>query len=407
MMAKTMQPADAVIVGGGPVGSYTALRLAKLGVKTHVFEEHASIGLPSHCAGHISIRSLKALGYYPLPNGIVENTFDAANFYSPSGTKFSLKLKAPVTVALNRAKFDQYIAKQAQDAGATFHLNSNVQSLVMQDGFVKGINLQDGTAISSKITIDSEGISSRLLRQAGLKALNTKGLVYAVEAEIDNVCDVEEHAVQVYMGSSAPGFYGWLIPRPDGTAKLGLATNTGNPRDYLQHLMTKHPVASRQLKNAKITKTSYHAITLAGPISKAYSDGFLAIGDVASQVKPTTGGGVIFGLTCAEIAAEVAEAALRKGDVSAAVLALYQKRCNDALNFDVNVMLRLRRFLDSLSDERLDAVLRFCNKLGVDKALSDVEEIDFQGRMLLKVAAKPAMLAALAYFFMLYLSANP
>jgi hypothetical protein len=27
--------------------------------------------------------------------------------------------------------------------------------------------------------------------------------------------------------------------------------------------------------------------------------------------------------------------------------------------------------------------------------------------MLLKVAAKPAMLTALAYFFMLYLSANP
>ena len=404
MLAKTMQPVDTVIVGGGPVGSYTALRLAKLGVKAHVFEEHASVGLPSHCAGHISIRSLKALGYYPLPNGIAENTFDAANFYSPSGTKFSLKLKAPVTIALNRAKFDQCIAKEAQDAGATFHLNTPVQSLAIRDGFVKGINLQDGTTINSKITIDTEGISSRLLRQAGLKALNTKGLVYAVEAEIDGVSDVEAHAVEVYMGSSAPGFYGWLIPRPDGTAKLGLATSHGNPQAYLQHLMTKHPVASRQLKGAKITKTSYHAISLAGPISKAYTNGFLAVGDVASQVKPTTGGGVIFGLTCGEIAAEVANTALLKGDVSGEVLSLYQKCCNEALNFDVAFMLRLRRFLNSLSDERLDSVLRFCNRLGVDKALSDVEEIDFQGRMLLKVAAKPQMLAALAYFFLLYLS---
>lgn len=119
MMAKTMQPVDAVIVGAGPVGSYTALRLAKLGVKAHVYEEHPSVGLPSHCAGHISIRSLKALGYYPLPSGIVENTFNAANFYSPSGTKFSLKLKVPVTVALNRAKFDQYIAQQAEAADLT------------------------------------------------------------------------------------------------------------------------------------------------------------------------------------------------------------------------------------------------------------------------------------------------
>ncbi len=407
MMAKESQQADAVIVGAGPVGSYTALRLAKLGVKAHVYEEHPAVGLPSHCAGHISIHSLKALGYYPLPNGIVENTFNAANFYSQSGTKFSLKLKTPVTCALDRAKFDQYIARQAEAAGATFHLDTRVQSLALEGGFVKGINLQDGTKIASKITIDTEGVSSRLLRQAGLKALNPKGLVYAVETEVDNVTDVKEHAVEVYMGSSAPGFYGWLIPRPDGTAKLGLATDHGNPQAYLQRLMTKHPVASRQLKGAKITKTSYHAITLAGPISKAYANGFLAVGDVASQVKPTTGGGVIFGLTCGEIAAEVAKTAIEHNDFSSGILSLYQKRCNEALNFDVAFMLRLRRFLNSLSDERWDNVLRFCNRLGVDKALSDVEEIDFQGRMMLQVAAKPQMLAALAYFGLLYLSANP
>jgi hypothetical protein len=86
---------------------------------------------------------------------------------------------------------------------------------------------------------------------------------------------------------------------------------------------------------------------------------------------------------------------------------LYQKRCNEALSFDVGVMLKLRRFLDSLSDEKLDDVLRFCTRLGVDKALRDVEEIDFQGRMMLKVLGKPAMLAAAGYFLLLYLSANP
>ncbi|MGD6935266.1 MAG: NAD(P)/FAD-dependent oxidoreductase [Candidatus Bathyarchaeia archaeon] len=406
MMAEKSQQ-DAVIIGAGPVGSYTALRLAKLGVKADVYEEHPEVGLPSHCAGHISIHSLKNLGYYPLPKGIIENTFDAANFYSPSGTKFSIHLKTPVTCALDRAKFDQYIANQAQEAGATFHLGSPVQSLQLENGYVKGVNFKDGTTVSSKITIDTEGISSRLLRQAGLKGLNGAGLVYAVETEIDQVQDVEPHAVEVYMGSSAPGFYGWLIPRPDGTAKLGLATDHGNPKEYLQRLMTKHPVAKRQVKGAKIVKTAYHAITLAGPIKRAYGNGFLAVGDVASQVKPTTGGGVIFGLTCGEIAAEVAKSALEGGDMSAKMLSLYQKRCDDALNFDVAFMLRLRRFLNSLSDERWDSVLRFCNRLGVGKALSDVEEIDYQGRMMMQVATKPAMLATLGYFGLLYLFANP
>ena len=415
-MTHTVQPTgntpDAIIIGGGPVGSYAALNLAKLGVKVTVFEEHPEIGLPSHCAGHLSIRSLSTMGLYPLPNGIVENTFSTANFYSPAGTKFSLHLSHPVTAALNRARFDQYLAGQAEAAGARFVLNSRVQSLIIADGFVKGVNIQRNGGkeekVYSKITLDAEGISSRLLRQAGLTALKPEGLVYAVEAEVENVQDIEHDAVEVYFGKNyAPGFYGWLIPRLDGTAKVGLATNKGNPREFLHQLMFKHPVASKQLGKAKITQIGYHAISLGGPINRAYANGFLAVGDCASQVKPTTGGGVIFGLTCAKIAAETASEAIKQGDVSADFLQIYQKRCSDLLSFDFNVMLRLRRFLDSLSDEKVDEMLRVCGKLGVDKALSDVDEIDFQGKLMLKVLGKPSMLAAMAYFAMLYLSANP
>ncbi|HSQ48908.1 MAG TPA: hypothetical protein VLL96_04405, partial [Candidatus Deferrimicrobiaceae bacterium] len=150
-----------------------------------------------------------------------------------------------------------------------------------------------------------------------------------------------------------------------------------------------------------------HAITLAGPIPKTYTDGFLAIGDCASQVKPTTGGGVIFGLTCAKTATEVANQALKQNNVSANVLQAYQKRCHESLNFDFKVMLRLRRFLDSLSDEKLDEMLRIVGKLGVDSALADIDEIDFQGKLLLTAIRKPTMVAALTYFGLLYLTANP
>ena len=171
--------------------------------------------------------------------------------------------------------------------------------------------------------------------------------------------------------------------------------------------MSKHPVASKQLGKAKITQIGYHAISLGGPIEKTYANGFLAVGDCASQVKPTTGGGVIFGLTCAKIAAETASKAIKQGDVSSEILRSYQKRCSDLLSFDFSVMLRLRRFLNSLSDDKVDEMLRVCCKLGVDKAISNVDEIDFQGKMMLKALGKPSMMAAIAYFAMLYLSANP
>jgi digeranylgeranylglycerophospholipid reductase len=408
---STANNPEVIVVGGGPVGSYAALKLAKLGAKTTVFEEHSSIGLPSHCAGHISIRSLRSLGLYPLPAGIVENTFCAANFHSPFGTTFSLKLSCPVTTALNRARFDQYLAKQAQDAGASYVLNSHVQSLVKNEGFVTGVNVKRSNGVidivNSKIVLDTEGVSSRLLKQTGLSTLKPSGLVYAVETEMENVENIERDAVEVYFGNSyAPGFYGWLIPKPDGSAKVGLATNHGDPRVYLKRLINKHPVASKQLAKSKITQVGYHAITLGGPINRSYANGFLAVGDCASQVKPTTGGGVIFGLTCAQTAAEVAALALKQGDVSSNFLKNYQKKCSDQLRFDFLVMLRLRGFLNSLSDEKLDEMLRVCGKLGVDKALRDVDEIDFQGKMLLTALRKPAVAAALTYFGLLFTSAK-
>jgi len=403
---------DAIVVGGGPVGSFTALNLAKLGAKVTVFEEHEAIGSPSHCAGHLSIRSLRNLGLYPLSGKIVENTFSRANFYSPTGFKFSVHLANPVTCAVNRAAFDKHIADKAEAAGARYCLNSRVQSLLMEDSVVKGVNVKQSDkaeeSVPAKIVVDAEGISSRILRQTGLSALNPERLVYAVEAEVENVRDVELDAVEVFLGKNyAPGFYAWLMPRLDGTAKVGLATNKGNPKEFLRRLMLKHPVASKQLSTAKITRIAFHPITLGGPISKAYANGFLAVGDAASQVKPTTGGGVVFGLTCARIAAEVADEAIRRNDVSSNFLQLYQKRCTDMLGFDFNVMLKIRSFLDSLSDKKVDEVLRFCTRIGLDKTLENVEEIDFQGQALLKILTKPAMFAALAYFLKLYLSANP
>jgi flavin-dependent dehydrogenase len=327
------------------------------------------------------------------------------------GTAFSVRLKRPVTCAINRELFDKHLAERAQTAGAKYRLGSRVHSILINDGLVGGVNVAQANGVEiveSKVVIDAEGISSRLLKETGLVGLNRRRAVYAVEAELENVKNLPRDAVEVFLGNEyAPGFYAWIIPRRDGTAKVGLAAKKGIPKELLQKLMLKHPVASKKLAQARILKIAYHPITLGGPIPKSYADGFIAVGDVASQVKPTTGGGVIFGLACAQIAAETTSEAIRKNDASSVILQQYQKRCNERLGFDFKVMLRMRQFLDSLSDERIDQTLQVCKQLRLDEALTDVEEIDFQGKLLLKLLGKPAAVAALAYFLLLYLSANP
>lgn len=402
------ETSDVIVVGGGPCGSFTALNLAKLGRSVTVFEEHSQVGVPSHCAGHISIMGLKRLGLHPLPPEIVENTFYGANFYSPGGKEFSVHFPQPVTCTVNRTMFDKRIAEKAQDVGATYHLNSRVATLIQENGFTRGTIVKHDQTTQSKrtsIVVDAEGISSRIMTGAGLPRPNN--LVKGVEAEVENVKDVESDAVDVYLGKNyAPGFYAWLIPKKDGRAKVGLAARTGNPKELLQKLMLKHPAASEKLHSARILRTVLHPITLGGPTSQPYSDGLLAVGDTASQVKPTTGGGVVFGMTCAHLAAEVASEALNKNDFSRELLSKYGIRCREIFGLDVKIMLRIRKTLDALSDKKVDDAIALCSKIGLDKTLRNVKDIDFQGQTFLQVMRSPRMLTALTYFFFAYLSAN-
>ena len=396
-------------MGGGPAGSYTAWQLAKKGRLVTVLEEHQKIGEPSHCAGHLSIKSLKNLGLYSLSSGIIENNFSTANFYSPNGTKFAVKLNEPVTCAINRTLFDEYLATQAKSFGAKYLLSTRAQGLLLDGKKIKGVTYRknENVDLKAKMVIDAEGISSRFVKQAGLNPFGTRGLVYAAEAELENVEGLDEHAVDVYTGSLyAPGFYGWLIPRPKGKAKLGLAIKRGNPEKFLNHLIKKHPVASKELQNAKLTRITYHTITLGGLIDKLQTDNFLVVGDAASQVKPTTGGGVIFSLICGGIAANVANQAIDKGDFSSEYLSYYQKRVQDRLGFDIKVMLKIRNFLNSLSDQKIDDAFRFANRVGLLESLRDVDEIDFQGRTILNLLKKPSVYAIIPYLFVLYFSAN-
>lgn len=401
---------DVIVIGGGPCGSFCALNLAKNGVKVTVFEEHCEIGVPSHCAGHISISGLKHLGLYPLPNKIVENLFNGAKFYSPNGSELSVRFGSPVTCAVNRVLFDKYIAQLAKDSGANYCLNSQVKSLIIDDSYVKGVNVQqkgENTKVSAKIVVNAEGVFPRILKHVGLHPPRSDKIVYGFQVEVENVKNIELDFVEVFLGSAyAPGFYAWLIPKRNGKAKVGLAARKGNPKEFLKNLMRKHPVASLKLREAKILRESLHPITLGGPIPRAYSNGFLAVGDAASQVKPTTGGGVILGLHCAKMAAETTIQALNKEDFSAQFLSAYKRHYVEVLGFDIKIMLIIRKMLDKIPDKKLDDIMGFYRKIHLEKAIRNFREMDLQGQAILKAGKNPRIFAALAYFLASYLSAN-
>lgn len=399
---------EVAVIGGGPAGSFCALKLAEKRVEAAVFEEHKEIGIPCHCPGHLSINGLKRLGLWPLPKNIVENVFRGAKFYTSKGEELNVRFESPVTCVVNRPLFDKFIASAAEKLGVKYYLNSKVASIGDHDGQTRKLIVNRGknkVEFSARIVVDAEGATSKILRQAGLTPPSTKGFVYGVHAEVEGVKDVEPDVVQVFLGRGyAPGFYAWLIPKDDGRAKVGLAAKSENPRKLLRKFIFKHPIASVILQRASILQEAYHPISLGGPVKKAYLNGFLVVGDAASQVKPTTGGGVIFGLNCAKIAAEVITQTLQFKNYSERFLREYQRRYIKLLGFDFKVMLKIRKALDRMRDEKLDAAIKTCRKLHLEDALKNIKEIDFQGRGLLKACRNPRIIASLPFLLRIYIS---
>jgi digeranylgeranylglycerophospholipid reductase len=392
---------DIAVVGGGPAGSFSALFAANSGARVTVFEEHSTIGSPTHCAGHVSLSGLKQLGL-DLPSPLIENTFRSAAFFSPSGKRFSVRFPSPMTCAIDRQLLDQHLASIASSKGARFLLGSRVKLIIEQQRGTKGlvINVKgEMEKIMSNLIINAEGISSAILKNEGLKPFDDKMVVKAVSVELDQIHDVENDCVEVYFGSKfADGFYAWIIPKRDDTAKVGLATRRGNPRQCLERFKSNHGTAGRKLRKSRITRIAYHPIPLGGPISKTYANGFLAVGDAASQVKPTTGGGIVKGLTCAKIAGEVAASAVKEGTFSDKFLKRYEDQWKQRVKFDMKMMLSARKLLNRLSDREMDKLFDIANKLRLQESLIQVKNVDFPKEELMRLARSPSALATLACF---------
>jgi len=403
------EKADIIVVGGGPCGSFSAFTTARLGAEVLVCEEHREIGVPKHCAGHLSITGLERLGLR-LPHEVIENEIKGAIFHSPSGKEFVIRSRSPVTYVVNRELFDKHLSDLATKSGVRYFLGARVKSLLLDSGFVAGVTIKKGLAeknLASNVVIDAEGYASTLLKKTGLQTLHGSMVVKAIQVEVDRVDGIDEDMVEVYLGRKyAPGLFAWIIPKRDTSAKVGLATWAGNPREYLHRFMKNHPVASKKLRKSNVTSLSVHPIPLGGPIPKTYSNGLLVVGDAASEVKPTTGGGVIVGMSCSKIAGEVAYEAVKNNNFSETFLSRYQSRWKELMGFDLAVMSQLRKLLNSLSDDKVDKIIDLCKKLGVDSMLEEVGDLDFQGRSLILMTRHPTSLVVMLYFIFSWLTSG-
>ncbi len=141
---------------------------------------------------------------------------------------------------------------------------------------------------------------------------------------------------------------------------------------------------------------SYRGIPLK-PLARTYGERFLVVGDAAGQVKPTTGGGIYYGLLCADMAANNFHRALKSNDLSAKSLASYDRGWRRKLGQELRIGYWARKFYEHLSDRQIDRIFDIIKSEGIDEALLKAGDLsfDWHGTVVLRLLGHRAVSKAI------------
>ena len=381
-----MMNTDIIVIGAGPAGLIAAREAAKRGAKVTVLEEHKEIGVPCHCAGLLSVKGLKDIAM-PLDANFIQNKLTGARFFSPSGLSFTVERKENVACAVDRTKFDKFLAQQATSAGAEIETQSKVQEINRHD---KGVTVSGPQgSINAHFVVDAEGVNSRLVKRMGLTSLKPECLLPALQFELADV-DLDSGYAEIHVGRKvAPSFFAWVIPLNSNSARAGLACKGANAREKLESF-----VRSRFDKFSRLSVSSGRVVTC-GPIARTFADNFVVVGDAAGQTKPTTGGGVILGGICASFAGEIVAEAVKSRAYSGFFLRKYETLWKNRLGKEFRIMRLARNTLNCLSDKTLDKIFKIVMDNNLQAEFSMRGDMDFQSDLLSGLGKKKDLLRIL------------
>jgi digeranylgeranylglycerophospholipid reductase len=383
---------DVIIIGAGPVGSTVAETIGKENHRVLILEEHAEVGSPTHCTGKISVNAFKELN---LESESVINEVIGANFYSPNGQSLHLERPVPQAYILDRKIFDQRCAKKAMKEGAELLTEARVTDvrITKEGAFVFFLHKGETKKYKTRMVVGADGAKSLVARRVGLYSQKTSKLRIAIQKEIFGITNLQQGIVEVFLGNNyAPGFFAWIVPTGNDSARVGLGLRLGlkeNPKKYLDKLITTHPIIKEKLQGCSANTTQVHILPTGGALNQTVSEGILLVGDAAGQIKSTTGGGLYYGMLSAKIAGRTISKSLERSSssvLSTKSLLDYQRLWKAKLNREIQISVRLRAFLTSLTDGEIDYLFRLIiSNPRLFKEIVTKGDIDWQSQIATKV----------------------
>ena len=329
---------DIVIVGGGTGGAFAAATAATAGLETVILERKRR-----EDAGHIACGdAIKGTATFPdvidleslKDESFTNQSITRAVFENPSSNDdIEIEFAGPGAV-LDRKRYGEIILEEAERLGAEIHYNTVVQDVTQaDDGTVTGVTgKQNGSAVSyeAELVIDAAGSLSLLQDKADFSGtfFDTNVRYSQFCSAYREVIEVDEpvdwHDAIVFKPTQELGYL-WYFPRTPTRINVGVGFQMDQPEMQMISTIENDIEARPDLVNPTVVDKLGAAVPTRRPYDSAVAPGYIAVGDAAGHVNPTTGGGIPGAANAAVWATQRAIDAISEGDVSEQSLWAYNR----------------------------------------------------------------------------------
>ena len=372
---------DVAIVGAGPIGSTLAYELAKENINVCLIDKKKVIGLPLQCAGIINKRVLEI---NHIPAEFILNKVKGAFIHSRNHS-LTVSKDEDQALIIDRVALDQYLFKRAVQEGVDSHLSSKVLSIDDMSGEVEFKRDSKVETIRSRIIVGADGPLSVVS-----SAIGNDFDYYCASQYLVRVDGIEEMSfVDLYAYENLfPGFI-WVIPTYKNILRVGLFSDY----DYKKQAETLDDFLRNDFRydNYEVIEKYKGKIPIYNKGNRLYRNRALVIGDAASQVKPTTGGGLLIGFEAVKMAKQSIVNALafndeldsdgiveNGGEILQNVFKDYQKDFEKRFLKEMSYQFKVQETLCTLSDDDLDFFLVKLKENDADKLISEYGDMDDQ-----------------------------
>lgn len=363
-----MMHTDIAILGAGPGGAATALRLSYLGIPCTLIDK-AVFPRDKICGDAISGKVTTLL--HRLDPEILGRFHQLAirsdvwgmRFFAPNGIPVDIPflVKSPAGpeyapgYVSKRIDFDQFLLDELQKRpDVKLYQGTEITSFTRTGQGWELASANGDFQLSCRLLVVADGAHSRFSRIiAGLEK-DTAHHAAALRAYYRNVQGMSEQGfIELhFIQDITPGYF-WIFPLPDGMANVGLGMRSDilaqkelNLKKALQDIIDHHPVISRRFAKAElIGKVQGYGLPLGSKPRPISGDHFVLVGDAGHLVDPITGEGIGNAFYSGFIAAELAEQCLAENDFSAARLKAYDVRVARVLGSEMKLSYRLQKFM--------------------------------------------------------------